>query len=66
MLWWDAQDHVHVIGTGITFENLNFFLPSQRSNDFSNLHFDRTVKNFLSAFGYNDHMVFTIPDHVIL
>jgi len=66
VLGWNAEDHVHMIRAGIAFENLDFFLLGQFTDDLANLDSDWTVQDFLAVLWYDDHVVFTVPDHVIL
>ncbi len=66
MFGWNAQNHVHMIGTGVAFEHFDVFLFGKFPDDFADLHSGRTKKDFLTVLGYDDHVVLTIPDHVIL
>jgi len=66
MLGWDLENHVHVIGAGIAFQNFHFFLFCQFSDDLANLDSDGTVQNFPAVLWYNDHVVFAVPYHMTL
>lgn len=62
----DAEDHVHMIGAGIALEDLNVLLFGKLADNFANLNSDWTKQDFFSVLWYDDHVVLTVPDHVIL
>ena len=66
MFGWNFENHVHVIGAGIAFQDFHLFLFCQFSDDLSNLNSDWSEENFLAIFWYNDHVVCAIPYYVAL
>mgnify|MGYP001610670501 CR=1 FL=1 len=66
ILWWDFEKHVDVVGAGIGFEDLHFFLGSEEAEDFADLRSGVAIEHLLSVFGYNDDVILAIPDHMTL
>ena len=62
----DFEEHVNVVGAGVGFEDLHFFLRSEEAEDFADLRSGVAVEHFLAVFGYNDDVILAIPDHMRL
>ena len=60
------EEHVDVVGAGIGFENFCFFLRRKLANNLSDLSSCVAVEHFLAVFGYNDHVILAVPDHMTL
>jgi len=62
----NLENHVHVIGTGCSFQYLHFLLFCQLSDDLADLNPDESVEFVLPILWYNDHVVFAVPHHMAL
>jgi len=61
VFWRDGDKQMNVVGTGVAFHDLRFFLFCQFSDDFADLDTNGTEEHFLPVFGYNHDVVFAVP-----
>ena len=62
----NLEKHMDMVGAGIGFQNLDFFLGCEEAEDFADLDSRVTVEHLLAVFWYNDHVILAVPDHVTL
>lgn len=59
--WRNLDEHVDVIMHEMTFDDFAILLVSERVKDFTETGSYLAIESFLSHFGNEDEMVFTIP-----